>query len=243
MFDHEILLGEVVPIGLVVKNDSLWVSDVKGNRFVILDLQGNLLKEYPGFQRPMHISIDGSKIFLPEFTTDKLWEICYGVADTISLEKKPDGIAGVAVKDSLLAVADFYNHRIIFSDGNKTTILGKEGHHTGELYYPTDVEIVKNKIYVADAYNNRVQVFSMAGVVLNIIGENDSINVATGIAVYENQIFVADFEGNRILAYDIQGKLKQTINNHLDKPTDIFILGSKMYVVNYGSGSVTVYTR
>ncbi len=31
VFDHEIILGDVMPIGLVVENDTLWVSGVKNN--------------------------------------------------------------------------------------------------------------------------------------------------------------------------------------------------------------------
>lgn len=243
VFDHEIILGDVDPIGLVVRNDSLWVSDVKNNRIVVLDFQGKFFREYPGFQRPMHINLYGPKIFVPEFATDKLWTINGVETDTISLMEKPDGAAGVSVKGGKIAIADFYNHRIILTEGKRTTIIGKEGHNDGELYYPTDVEIYANKVYVADAYNNRVQVFDFNGKALGFIGEMDNINVATGIAIINNKIFVADFEGNRVLVYDLKGELLQTLNSFLDKPTDVFVFGERLFVANYGSGSVSVFIK
>ncbi|MCZ6701638.1 MAG: hypothetical protein O6940_01215, partial [Ignavibacteria bacterium] len=145
------------------------------------------------------------------------------------------------VNDSLIAVVDFYNHRIILQGKDDIILIGKEGHNEGELYYPTDAALVDVKIYVADAYNNRVQVFDYDGNSLQIIGDRDKINVATGIEVTDDNIFVTDFEGNRILIYDLNGKLIYIINEHLNKPTDIDVIGEKLFVSNYGSGSVAIF--
>ena len=156
------------------------------------------------------------------------------------MKEKPDAPAGVFVNDSLIAVVDFYNHRIILQDENEVMIIGKEGHNKGELYYPTDVALVNDKIYVADAYNNRVQVFDYNGNVLKVIGNKDKINVATGIEVTDDNIFVTDFEGNRILIYDLNVKLIHIINEHLNKPTEISVSNYTIYVSNYAGSSISV---
>ena len=111
------------------------------------------------------------------------------------------------------------------------------------MYYPTDVAIYKGKLFVADAYNNRVQVFDLKGNSLQIIGAKDGIRVATGIGIAHGQIFVTDFEGNRILIYDLRGRLQQVLDKDFIQPTDIAVAGSKLYVVNYGKNSLSVFSK
>jgi len=77
---------------------------------------------------------------------------------------------------------------------------------------------------------------------LQVIGEKDSINVATGLTVHKGQLFVADFYNNRILVYNLSGNLTQTLSGHFDKPTDIRAIGVDLYIPNYGSYSIVRYT-
>jgi len=155
----------------------------------------------------MHFSLYNSTVYVPEYLTDKIKIINGNRIEEYPLKEKPDAPAGVYVNDSLIAVVNFYNHRIILQDENEVVIIGNKGHKEEELYYPIDVALVNDKIYVADAYNYRVQVFDYDGNSLKIIGDRDKINVATGIEVTDDNIFITDFEGNRILIYDLNGKL------------------------------------
>jgi len=240
-FVRLISLDSISPIGIVAQNNFLWVSDVANNQIVKINLDGKQLNSIKGFQRPMHLDIDKNKIYVPEYTSDtiQIWD--NGTKTTLSIKEKPDGIGGVSVKGKTIAIADFYNNRIILQQDKKTTIIGKEGHDDGELYYPTDVQITNNLIYVADAYNNRVQVFDWEGNHKQIIGWNEHIKVATGLKVTENQVFIADFEGDRVLIYSLYGKLLQILNNNFNQPTDIEIVGNTMYVVNFKGKSITIF--
>jgi DNA-binding beta-propeller fold protein YncE len=241
-FDKEIPIDGISPIGIVAQGDFLWISDVNNNRVVKIDLEGTLIEEYPGFQRPMHIAIQDSKIYIPEYTSDTLSILDNGIITTYPLKEIPDAIAGVAVEGNKVAIADFYNHRIILQQGDSITIIGKEGHNDGELYYPTDVAFKNDLIYVADAYNNRVQVFDLQGIYVKMIGWNEGIKVASGIKVTETQVIVVDFEGNRVLLYDKNGELIQTLDANFNQPTDIEVTGDKMYIVNYSTSLITVYS-
>ncbi len=241
IFEKEILLKHITPIGLVASNQHLWLSDVANNRIIKMDLKGKIIEEYPDFERPMHIALHQSKVYVPEYTTDTIKVIADGKTKILSLGEKPDAPSGIAVSDKVIAIADFYNHRIIVQTSDNTITFGKEGHNPGELYYPTDVEIRSEKIYVADAYNNRVQVFDLTGNHLQIIGEKDDIQVATGIEIGLNQVFVTDFEGDRLLVYDLKGVLKQILKVGLDKPSDLIVLGRQLMVVNYGNSMLTVF--
>jgi len=240
-FVKEIPLGDIAPIGIAVQGNFLWLSDVDNNRVVKIDLDGKIIEEFNGFERPMHIAIQGEKIYIPEYTTDSIKILKKENISNYSLAEQPDAIGGVAVDGNTVAIADFYNNRIILQQGDKTTIMGKEGHNDGELYYPTDVAIHNKLIYVADAYNNRVQVFDFQGKYVKMIGWNEGINVATGLKVTDNQVIVADFEGNRILVYDLDGKLIQILSEKLNEPTDIEVIDNVMYVVNYLSRNILIF--
>ena len=200
-FSKEIQLDGVSPIGIVAQDDFLWLSDVDNNRIVKIDLEGKIIEEHTGFQRPMHIAIQSSKIYIPEFISDMVQILENGNVSTYVLTEKPDAPGGVAIEGNNIAVADFYNHRILLRQGDKTSTIGKEGHNEGQLYYPTDVELKNNLIYVADAYNNRIQVFDLEGKYVRVIGHKDGIKVATGLKVTDTQVIVADFERHRTLIY------------------------------------------
>jgi len=240
-FVKTISLDSISPIGIAAQDDFLWISDVENNRVVKIDVEGEIIEQYHGFKRPMHLAVQDNKIYIPEYTTDTLKILQNGVVSIFPLKIKPDAIGGVAVAGNTVALADFYNNRIILQQDDTTTIIGKQGHNDGELYYPTDVEIKNNLIYVADAYNNRVQVFDLEGHYVKMMGWNENIKVATGLKVTEHQVFIADFEGNRVLVYNLDGKLVQILSDKFNQPTDIEIIGNTMFVVNYKGKNIFVF--
>ena len=240
-YNKTISLNDVAPIGILTQGEFLWVSDVDHNQLLKINQIGKILEQFKDFERPMHIAIFQNKIYIPEYTTDKIWILDNGSRKQYPLKTKTDAIAGVAVQGDNIAFADFYNHRVVLQQADKQRIIGKEGHQDGELYYPTDVAIKDNLLYIADAYNNRVQVFDFNGNYVKMIAWNENIKVATGIEISDSQVIVADFEGNRILIYNHAGKLLQTLSDHFDKPADIAVNDSKMYVVNYAGKSITVF--
>ncbi|MEZ7496953.1 NHL repeat-containing protein [Leeuwenhoekiella aequorea] len=242
-FVKSIDLNNVNPIGIVAQENFLWLSDVDNNRIVKIGLDGKIIESFDGFQRPMHIAIQKDKIYVPEYTSDSLKILEDGKVSTYKLKEKPDAIAGVSIDGKTAAVADFYNNRIILQQDDKVTVIGKEGHNDGELYYPTDVQLSNDLIYVADAYNNRVQVFDLKGNYVRMIGWKEGIKVATGVKVTGSQVLVADFEGNRVLVYDLNGKLLQILTDKFNHPTDIETANGKMYVVNYKGSSISVFDK
>jgi len=189
------------------------LSDAANNRIVKIGLDGKIIESFDGFQRPMHIAIQDNKIYIPEYTSDTLRILENDKKTFFPLTIKPDGIGGISVNGNRVALTDFYNHRIILQQDDQATIIGKEGHNDGDLYYPTDVEIKNDLIYVADAYNNRVQVFDFKGNYVRMIGYNQGIKVATGLKVKDSQVLIADFEGNRVLVFGLNGRLLQILSD------------------------------
>ena len=242
LLEDTIGLGEITPIGLVYNTGKLWISDGDHNQVVAINLEGVIIDTLGDLQRPMHIDFQQDTLFIPEYGSDQITLFSAGKT-TLEIPYQLDAPAAIAVLDEEMAIVDFYNHRILFYDGLAWSIIGKKGKAFGELFYPTDVHLLTNKIVIADAYNNRVQVFSKKGKPLKIIGEADKMNAATGVYADPKTIFVTDFENNRVLVYNHQGELLQIITADIQKPTDVVVIRDCLYVANYKGKSITKYKK
>ena len=237
-FDSKLELDDVNPIGLAENSEGLWLSDGDHNRLVLVNEEGESVKTLDSLDRPMHITNNKEILLVPQYGNDEVLLLNRGNRKVLTSENEWDAPAGVASYGEEWAVADFYNHRVVYFNGESSIIIGKEGKAEGEFYYPTDVQITETRIWVADAYNNRVQVFDKTGQFLQSMGESEKINAATGIFVDEVQVFVTDFENDRVLVYDHQGNFIQELEENIDKPTDILIVGDILYITNYRKGEL-----
>lgn len=95
---------------------------------------------------------------------------------------------------------------------------GKIGVWAGEFNYPTDVALDSNGVlYVADGYNDRIQVFGRDGKLLrkwggpfamNIFGPFDGWFATVTRVTVDNsdEVFVADFYNHRIQKFTADGE-------------------------------------
>lgn len=128
---------------------------------------------------------------------------------------------GVAVSQwGDIVVADSANHRIAIFDANGklSKTLGKMGQGPGEFNYPTGVAVYGGKIYVADFYNQRVQVLDFDGEQLSVLPRGlDLKEIGSGImpvtlAVDKNgNLYVSDVSQQRILVFDDKGNFTRFI--------------------------------
>ena len=239
-----VTLDGINPIGIAILQDTLWLSDGDHNRVVQINSEGKVLKSIDSLDRPMHIDAQSKDLFIPQYGNDLVLKQSSDQYPQSLYDSSKDSLeapAGVSVYKKELAIADFYNNRILYYNGNDWISFGKEGKASGYFYYPTDVQITEDKIWVADAYNNRVQVFDKNGVFLQKMGEDQKMNAATGIYVSESEVLVTDFENNRVLVFDHDGQLKQTLTKEIDKPTDMIIKNEILYILNYRKGIISQY--
>lgn len=237
-------LDSVNPIGLTFTQEGLWLSDGDRNRLVLVDNDGKIIRTIDSLQRPMHIASVGSTLYVPLYGNDLIAKITAKAMLTLPLKDSLDAPASISVFGKETAIADFYNHRILYSpDGETYLSIGSEGKNEGQFYYPTDVQITQELIWVADAYNNRIQAFSKDGRFETSIGADQKMNAATGIFVSGEEIFVTDFENNRILIFEHNGNLKQIFSQGVEKPTDVLMTGDSLYIANYRNGSLQLLER
>jgi len=238
-----IQLDGVNPIGLTQVNGAIWLSDGDHNRLVKINNEGKITETIDSLDRPMHIDAIKGTIFIPEYGKDAIETVDKKGRFVMKIPDSLDAPAGISVYEKERAIADFYNNRILYFDGSDWISFGKEGKAEGEFYYPTDVQITKDKIWVADAYNNRIQVFDKKGVFLQMMGQDQKINAATGIFVAEDEVYVTDFENNRILIFGKNGELLQMLKSQIEKPTDMMIKDELLYVINYRNGKLNLFEK
>jgi len=243
-FDKKIVLDESVrPLGLANGSYGIWISDPDNDRVININEDGETQQTIDELNRPMHIEMDQDRLLIPNFSVDSITIYNQGIFRMLSIADSLDAPSGISTLDGVTAIADFYNHRVLLVRDGDVVQIGSEGRTDGLLYYPTDVKLHKDKVVVADAYNNRVQVFDQSGNFIRVIGWQENIKVAAGIDVFDDQIFVTDFYGNRLLIYDFEGNIINTLVEPFNKPTDIVVLEDKLYVANYGENSITVFER
>ena len=86
-----------------------------------------------------------------------------------------------------------------------------------------------------------MQIFSLDGAFIKVIGWQEEIRVATGLDVFDDKIYVTDYYGNRVLIYDLEGTLINILEEQFNKPTDVLVHSDKMYVANYGENSISIF--
>lgn len=241
VYQKTIKLNGVNPIGITELNGKLWLSDGDHNRLAQIDPGGKILKIIDSLERPMHIASWNQRLYVPQYGNDAIAVLKDGTRADMQLQDSLDAPAGIWVCKNQIAIADFYNNRILFNDGSGWISFGKEGKGEGEFYYPTDVQITDSLIWVADAYNHRVQAFDKAGNFLKMMGQDQKINASTGIFITHAEVFVTDFENDRVLVLDEGGALKQVLKEGIQKATDVLLTNGLLYIVNYRSGELVLY--
>jgi DNA-binding beta-propeller fold protein YncE len=242
-FDKNIALDTLGPVGIAVVANQIWLADVDHNRLVQIDTAGMILESLSNIERPMHISSFNNQLLIPSYPSDSLAVYENNRLSKEVLQIQPDGFASISKNNDFTAIADFYNHKVYLIKGQQVQTLGGEGHTDAKMYYPADVQIFDDTLYVADTYNNRVQIFDLDGNLIRILGQEQKIRETTGLKVTTDEIFVTDFGGKRVLVFDKKGMIKQILTQSFDRPADIEILNDKLFVVNYGGKSLSIYKR
>ncbi|KAI6661921.1 E3 ubiquitin-protein ligase TRIM71-like [Oopsacas minuta] len=78
--------------------------------------------------------------------------------------------------------------------------IGKYGSKKGELFRPYGLALDGDKIYIADTFNDRIQIFSTEGKFIQEFGKVELYN-PSGIALYKEWVFISNLEFNFILKF------------------------------------------
>jgi streptogramin lyase len=158
------------------------------------------------------------------------------------------------------------NHRVqIFDKTGVYTatigITGATGTDNNHLNQPRHLTVEGNRLYIADAFNHRIQIFDITNPHLPVyfatIGvsgvtgnDNAHLNQPCGVTVDANFVYVADTNNQRVQIFNkITRAYVATIgqgwgqdNNHFKRPSDLVIDNSNLYVADYDNFRVQVFS-
>jgi|GEM_PF-1927875 DNA-binding beta-propeller fold protein YncE len=197
----------------------LYVAEYARDRISVLDSGGRLVRRVGGtpgkgpdaLDAPGGVTARGDTVYVADFYNHRVQAFSPSGATRIG---RPGRLwAGrlhyptdVATDDSLLYVADAYNSRIqVFRPHGEYVRrwggpfgLGVWGPLRGWFRVASGLAVAGGRVYVADFYNNRIQVFTDRG---RYLGEaSDSLSLPTAVAIgSRGELFVADFGHRRIV--------------------------------------------
>ena len=239
-FLKTVQLEGVSPLGIAEIDNTIWISDGVGNRIVSLAENNEAVRTLDSFSRPMHIATDGKNLLIPEFKENRITITSGAERSVIPIKDSLKAPSSVSVFKNEMAISYFDDNQVLFTNNGVDWLqIGKND--SKALHQPTDVQITQDTIWIADGYNNRVQVYDKKGALLTSIGNDDDINVAMGLYVTDERLFVTDFENNRVLIYTHQGDLLQEISEKIQSPSDVYVRNNNLYILNYLAGNVAIY--
>ena len=177
--------------GLRIHNDHVWMTDLEHHQVLEFTLDGKLQRAFGERGNP-------------------------GESETQF--KYPTDIAFAANGD--IYVADGYgNSRVVClsPQGKFKFAWGTRGDKPGEFFMPHNIVIDRrDRVYVVDRGNQRVQVFDAGG---RFLSEWVSPARPFGLAVDREQIvYVADGDGHRVMIFNPDGSLLSKFGERGDKP-------------------------
>jgi DNA-binding beta-propeller fold protein YncE len=131
--------------------------------------------------------------------------------DTPELFNKPTDVAFSAAGD--IFVSDGYgNNRVVKFDRNGKFVKawGKKGAGPGDFDLPHAIVVdAKDRVYVADRTNKRIQIFDFEG---RVIGQWSHVGTPWGLYITgdketNQKLFMSDGNANRVLQLDLDGKV------------------------------------
>lgn len=197
----------------------LYVAEYLADRVTVLDTGGRVVRRVGGRSGPRPGELDapagavaqGDTVFVADFYNHRVQVFEDGRARVVGRPGRAGSArlhypTDVALEDSLLYVADAYNNRVqVFGRGGEYVRrwggplgFGLPGRLKGWFRVATGVEVSGGSVYVADFYNDRVQIFTREG---HYLGQTaDSLERPTDLAVAEDgALYVVAFGGKRVV--------------------------------------------
>jgi DNA-binding beta-propeller fold protein YncE len=157
----------------------LYVTDTLSHNVVVLDKDGERLIDFGGrgvgdgqFNYPSHLALAGGRLYVNDTMNFRLQVFDRDGNFISSFGRHGDGSGdfaqpkGVGLdSDGHIYVADALFNRVQIFDGQGRLLLafGGDGAAPGEFWLPGGLYIAQDRIYVADSYNRRVQIFQFLG--------------------------------------------------------------------------------
>ncbi|MCB1173686.1 MAG: hypothetical protein KDK39_08980 [Leptospiraceae bacterium] len=153
------------------------------------------------------------------------------------------GPMGLALTDKDIWITD-YNADLVRVlrqyNGDSVLQFGESGRAPGRFYGPGAIYIHKDKVYVCDTGNRRIQVFDRQGRFLQALPSSEAarqLQYPSGLVVINERLYVADRDQAKILVFDASGNYLETLEHAaIQKPGQLSFSGGRLLVSDIQSG-------
>jgi len=250
----------------VAPDGRLYLADTGNNRLLLLNRQGEVVREVAGFgwgkdqfDRPVDIfASSGLDAFVADYNNRRVLrydkDLNYLSSFTAGEGKEselqlgyPSGVA--LSSHGELFVVDNENRRVLKIDsfGVPEFSFGDFSYGDGSLEDPQRIEISHDDvIYVSDRGRHCVMTYDYYGNYLGRIGQGVLVS-PMGLRWEEGRLWVADVEGDQIVLFDSDGKALGRWNvpgdglGALDGPIDVDVYNGNVYVLERDSQRIQVF--
>lgn len=250
----------------VLPDGRLVVADRGNNRIQILGSQGMVIGGWGShgpadgqFDHPEDACVDArrARVYVCDmnnrrvqvFTLRGRWLASFPPAETPL--NRPADIALSPSGDAVF-VLDIGDFRVLkFSlEGDLLTSWGEWGEGASAFRSPLDVETdAAGRVYVSDAANANVQVFTATGELLSVVASpQDPFRYPSAVApIAGDRLLVADFAADRIRCFKLDGTALGEFGRaghepgSLHYPSDIQFSSGLLYVSEMASNRITVF--
>ena len=208
-------------------NGVVWVADTRNNRlqtynpttgaFTTIGAKGTGNGQ---FTQPMGVAVTSNAVYVADTLNNRIQKLSldgtWQASTTAALGLNgPEGVE--VAPDGTVWVADTQNSRLVHLSANLADLgdgFGSLGTGNTQFFEPHDLAFGNDKMYVADTYNHRVQMYSVPGppppptrLTPSYTGQiSDPGGHApvypAGIAVVDGTWYVADSGGSRVVTLD-----------------------------------------
>ncbi len=169
------------PTGLAfdTKTGRLYVADTLSHRIVVFNAEGRQLFEFGQrgigdgeFNFPSHIFLSDGRLLVNDnmnfriqaFDVEGQFLSSFGThGDGSGAFSQPKGVAADSHGNIYVAGATIDRVQVFSPQGVFLLAFGNKGGGPGEFLMPAGITIFDDRIYVADSYNRRIQVFQYVG--------------------------------------------------------------------------------
>ncbi|MFH1307149.1 MAG: 6-bladed beta-propeller [Candidatus Micrarchaeota archaeon] len=178
-----------------------------------------------------------------------------------------EGIVGIKLQKALLP-----EPAAIWVEGNTLWVLDREesklleydmetrnygedrfgkGMGSGRLNSPADMYFTEDRIYIADAGNNRVEVFDRNFEYIESMGTGKGgavLSLPKGVVSDGSRIYVSDSENDRIVVFDNSGNMIESFGSsgkgeyEFESPGVLRLHGNMLYIIDKNNWRVVQYS-
>ncbi|WP_228942548.1 SMP-30/gluconolactonase/LRE family protein [Nocardioides sp. Leaf374] len=224
----------------------VWVADTRNHRLQTFDPASGTFATVgsqgaaPGqLQDPMGVAVTPGAVYVADTGNDRVQKLALDGTPLASFATGLLGPQGLEVApDGSVWVADTGNSRLVHLSADLVDLgdgFGSRGNGDTQFFDPHDLAFGNDRMYVADTYNDRVQVFAAPGPVdlpqeplspvyrdqLSDPGGRAPVYPA-GLAVVDGTWYVADSGGSRVVTLDpATGTVTPLTTTGLTDPRDL----------------------